>query len=538
VAVVLVAAQLVFAAPPAVEFAIDNTTPAVGDTVTFTPTVTDEDGDITAVEWDFDYDGVTFTVDETGDPANPSAQVTHIYDDVADVGPKTVALRVTDGTAGEPPDPVNPPVVVPHQLTVQQPPNVAPTASFTATPATAQIGQTVNFDGSASTDSDGTIAAYEWDRDGNGSFETVETVAMGGDALTSLSYAAPASVNVRLRVRDNEGALSAAVTQTVTVNNALPTASFTATPNPALINQPITFDGAGSNDNGDPGGEITAHQWDFDYDGTTFNVNATGASVQHSYPDPGPRIVALRVRDNNQATGIVSMRVTVTTTPPPNIPPQASFRVSPASPFTGDLVTLSSTSSDPDGPLVSQDWDTDSDGQFDDASGPVASRSFPGAGAQTVRLRVVDAHGASAIAVGRVDVQARLIPPPPPPPPPTPLTVLNSNVSISGRFTNTSTTIGRMIVKAPAGAQIAPACKGRGCPKRVKKLQAKAAAKRLRVRAFERRWRPGAKLTIRVTMPGFIGTHTQFKIRRGKRPKRIELCVQPAAKRASACPRS
>jgi PKD repeat protein len=531
VAVVLAAAQLVFAAPPAPSFTQLPASLQIGETVDVTANPNDPDGDVdaaTGIAWDFDYDGdpANFEVNATG----PNATISY-----STPGDKTVGLRVTDGDIA---DGTADTVYVTQTVSVN---NALPAASFTAAPGTAQIGQTVNFNGVGSSDPDGgTITRYEWDLDGDAStgpqgFET----DTGGTATTSSQYTTPGSVTVRLRVTDDEGEPSSTpATQTVTVNNALPTASFTATPNPAQTNHPITFDGAGSNDSGDPGGAITAHEWDFDYDGTTFNVDATGASVQHSYPDPGPRIVALRVRDNNQATGTVSMRVTVTTTPPPNILPQASFRISPASPFTGDTVTLSSTSSDPDGPLVSQDWDTDNDGQFDDASGPVASRSFPSAGGQTVRLRVVDAHGASAIAVGRVDVRARLIPPPPPPPPPPPLTVLDSNVTISGRFSNSSTTIGRLIVKAPAGAQIAPACKGRGCPKRVKKLRAKAAAKRVRVRAFERRWRPGAKITIRVTKPGFIGTHTQFKIRRGKRPKRIELCVQPAAKRASACPQS
>ena len=48
----------------------------------------------------------------------------------------------------------------------------APIPSFTASPNPAQVGQLVSFDGSASTDPDGTIAKYEWDLDGNGSYET------------------------------------------------------------------------------------------------------------------------------------------------------------------------------------------------------------------------------------------------------------------------------------------------------------------------------------------------------------------------------
>jgi PKD repeat protein len=521
VAVGLAAVQVVFAAPPTGDFTISNAAPRVGDTVTFTPVnVTDPDSDPIEITWDFSYNGTTFTPDPTGDPPATS---------YATAGPRTVAMRVTDGTGGGD-------LLITHDLTVQGP----PTASFTATPTAPQVGQTVNFDGSDSSDPDGgAIETYEWDLDGNGSFET----NTGATPTASSSYDTPGPIDVQLRVTDDDGELSPIAIETVTVQepaNVAPTASFVATPARVQVGQTINFDGSGSSDSD---GTIATYEWDLDGDGSfeTVETVATGGDAVTSrlYTSPDPSItVRLRVTDDDGATSEAIQTVRVDSTPVPNLPPQASFRVSPASPFTGDVVTLSSTSSDPDGPLVSQDWDTDNDGQFDDASGPVASRSFPSAGGQTVRLRVVDGNGASAIAVGRVDVRARLIPPPPPPPPPPPLTVLDSNVTISGRFSNSSTTIGRLIVKAPAGAQIAPACKGRGCPKRVKKLRAKAAAKRVRVRAFERRWRPGAKITIRVTKPGFIGTHTQFKIRRGKRPKRIELCVQPAAKRASACPQS
>src|SRR4051812_38063586 len=47
----------------------------------------------------------------------------------------------------------------------------APTPAFTASPAAPFAGDEVTFDGSGSIDPDGTIAKYEWDLDGNGTFE-------------------------------------------------------------------------------------------------------------------------------------------------------------------------------------------------------------------------------------------------------------------------------------------------------------------------------------------------------------------------------
>jgi PKD repeat protein len=77
-------------------------------------------------------------------------------------------------------------------------------------------------------------------------------------------------------------------------------------------------------------------------------------------------------------------------------PPTAGFTVSPTSPRPGKPVTFTSTSSDPDGAIASQDWDLDGDGQFDDSSAPQTSRTFANAGVYTVSLRVTDDGGATA----------------------------------------------------------------------------------------------------------------------------------------------
>ena len=46
--------------------------------------------------------------------------------------------------------------------------------------------------------------------------------------------------------------------------------------------------------------------------------------------------------------------------------------VTPVSPSTGDSVTFTSTSTDPDGQTVTQAWDLDNDGQFNDGNGTTA----------------------------------------------------------------------------------------------------------------------------------------------------------------------
>ena len=53
--------------------------------------------------------------------------------------------------------------------------------------------------------------------------------------------------------------------------------------------------------------------------------------------------------------------------------PDASFSFSPDDPRAGQEVRFESSSCDPDGRLVSEAWDLDGDGAFDDAQGPVAT---------------------------------------------------------------------------------------------------------------------------------------------------------------------
>jgi hypothetical protein len=92
--------------------------------------------------------------------------------------------------------------------------------------------------------------------------------------------------------------------------------------------------------------------------------------------------------------------------PPPNQGPDASFTWSPASPAVGQQVTFSSASTDPDGIVLSQAWDLDNDGSFDDGTGTTASRSFGTEGLKTVRLRVVDDDGAAAVSTATVQVSS------------------------------------------------------------------------------------------------------------------------------------
>jgi hypothetical protein len=70
-------------------------------------------------------------------------------------------------------------------------------------------------------------------------------------------------------------------------------------------------------------------------------------------------------------------------------------------------VTLTSTSSDPDNALVSQSWDLDNDGRFNDGTSAVIGTSWSHPGSYKVRLLVVDAQGISVVAEQTIAVGNR-----------------------------------------------------------------------------------------------------------------------------------
>ena len=85
-------------------------------------------------------------------------------------------------------------------------PNNPPTASFTATPASGIAPLAVSFDGSASSDTDGTIASYAW---------TFGDGGTAAGATASHTYASPGTYSAKLTVTDDKGA-TGSQTQTIT----------------------------------------------------------------------------------------------------------------------------------------------------------------------------------------------------------------------------------------------------------------------------------------------------------------------------------
>jgi plastocyanin len=94
---------------------------------------------------------------------------------------------------------------------------------------------------------------------------------------------------------------------------------------------------------------------------------------------------------------------------PDQHPAVVSFSVNPPSPRAGQPVTFTYTgSADPDGSLVSWQWDLDGDGSFETSTpGGTVTKTFASAGTVTVRMRAIDDSGeASDVAAQAITIAA------------------------------------------------------------------------------------------------------------------------------------
>jgi PKD repeat protein len=254
------------------------------------------------------------------------------------------------------------------------PVNTPPMARFSYSPSSPNVGEWIEFDGSASVDPDGTITSYSWNF-GDGS------TGYGSSAWQRFMTAG--TYTVTLIVTDNDGA-SDSISQTIQVGptNQAPTAAFAFSPTNPAVNGWVQFNGSGSVD---PDGSIATYSWSFG-DGTSD----TGGVVWHRFTAPGTYLVTLTVRDDDNSTDSASQAVQVGAT---NLPPTAAFTYSPANPAVNGWVQFDgSGSADPDGSIVSYSWSF-GDGTSD--TGAVAWHRFTAPGTYVVTLTVQDNDAAT-----------------------------------------------------------------------------------------------------------------------------------------------
>ena len=277
---------------PVAAFSYTPTNPGVGAWIQFNGAASsDADGTIASYVWNF------------GDGSSDTGSVAwHFY---SAAGTYLVTLTVTDDDGAT--HSISQPIVVGTS-------NVAPNAAFTFLPTSPQVSEWVRFDASTSSDSDGTIAGYQW------SFGDGTSPVSG--AVVYHQFTSAGSYSVTVTVTDDDGATDSAVA-TVVVGTAAqaPVAVFTYSPAAPIVGQPVTFNAQSSYD---PDGVVVQYLWDLDGNGVD---DTSGPLVNATYNNPGVANVRLTVVDNDGLSSTSIQTVIVTTSGgsgTPGVPPMGT----------------------------------------------------------------------------------------------------------------------------------------------------------------------------------------------------------------------
>jgi len=250
-------------------------------------------------------------------------------------------LMVTDNNGSSATDTV--------QVTVIAYQNMPPVANAGSDLSITLPVNSVTLNGTGS-DPDGNITAYTWVKIAGPSQYTINSASSASTGVTNLT----AGVYLfELTVTDNSGATDKDTVQVV-VNayvNLLPVADAGTDLNITLPVNSVTLNGTGS----DPDGFISGYLWTKIAGPAQFTINvASSASTGVTNLTEGVYLFELSVTDNNGATDKDTVQVTVN--PAPNQPPVASAGPDITLILPENSLVLSGIGIDPDGSIVSYQW--------------------------------------------------------------------------------------------------------------------------------------------------------------------------------------
>ncbi|MEM9983688.1 MAG: PKD domain-containing protein, partial [Bacteroidota bacterium] len=292
------------------------------------------DQSVNATSWFWTFDDGTFSTQQ-----NPSKIFTN-------PGTYNVTLTVTDSVSG-----CTDQFTLPYQIT-------DPTASFTADQVVGCVPFDVNFTNLSFQSNN-----YVWDF-GDGTTTNV--------ANPTHTYQNPGTYTVTLYARGGNCEDTLIRTDYITVIG--PQVDFNADQLTGCAPLPVTFTSTATSSSG-----ITNWIWDFG-DGNSAN----GASISHTYNNPGSYDVTLTVIDGNGCTADLTKTSYVNPTFP-----DADFTSDDTISCPGSLVRFRSTST---GIGLTYLWDF---GDGTNSTAPNPTKLYPGNGSYNVQLTVTDANGCS-----------------------------------------------------------------------------------------------------------------------------------------------
>lgn len=268
--------------------AYPRATPSSGEAplrVVFTPNVVTTTA-IERYEWDFQGDGAFDRAETVGTNQAFTYSAPGVYN---------ATLRITD-TLGEQATGV-------AVVTVS---NRPPDVSAEASPSNGAPPLAVSFSATA-TDANG-IAAYDWDFQGDGTYDV-----SGTSSTASFVYQDDGVFQPRVRVTDTLGAATVLAVPSIEVRVAAGAPTVTASATPTVGNAPlnVNFNASASDPDDQP---ITAWAWDFDGDGTNDFTSPTSAATSFRYTAPGTYYARVRATaaDGGSAIDVVEVTVNLT----------------------------------------------------------------------------------------------------------------------------------------------------------------------------------------------------------------------------------
>jgi PKD repeat protein len=180
--------------------------------------------------------------------------------------------------------------------------NENPVAQASASDTNVFIGESINFDGSNSFDSDGNITSYSWNF-GDGSTASGKTV--------SHSYSSNGTYAVTLTVTDNNGSSdSDSITITVSKANNPPTKPIINGPTIGFNDTSYGFT-VKSSDSDNDNIQYIFNWGDGETTTTGFIANGTSASQTHSWKTYGEYTISVKASDGGTESGSSTHKIII-----------------------------------------------------------------------------------------------------------------------------------------------------------------------------------------------------------------------------------